>query len=384
MNTFEATTLDIYDDRGLLLKELCPNPSEIPDFVKTAEQVTQRDHSELFAVTLHENGKVLKKFATADAGNTWLSTLYFYGTHDRLPEEAQKVAAANLIKACENFDIAIPDFLFEVLGSDGGVEYESNLVDVTDKKPPMQKMAYYTAFDPASGEGDREEVVFAVERADGTKYYPLKDASSVKVASDYFERNHRNMVPRERREYAVKTAAVARKGLLPTSDSIQKYASEGYSPNLEGHLTTRYLHLVDANAGPEVKNRLVKMASLVDRVEPEDFAEALEQFDRETGLDSLWDRHVADPWYSTFAIEKVAKGAVAPPVTFDVGDNITVTEEDLKNMAVRGKQELAGYYGSEMANSFEKDPVAVFQSMPTPQKKILARLASSYTFGAGK
>lgn len=371
MRKFEATTLDFYDDGGKILKELVNNPQEIPDFVKVAQAVDQKSHSELFALALHEDGKVLKKFATADAGNTWLSTLYFYETHDRLPLEAQKVASANLIDACENFGIEIPEFLYEI--ADGPVE--GNFVDVTDKAPPMQKSASAV---------EREDVVYAIERSDGSKYYPLKDAKSVKVASEYFSENYRNMVPRERREYAVKVASVAKKAAMPLPDVLRKYASSSVSPNVEAHLTSRYLYLVDSDANPEIRNRLVKLASVRNSVQADDLASALEQFDRETGLDNLWDSLISDPYYSVFALEKVAKGAVEAPESFDLDDNTTVTTQELMWLGERGKKQMVHNFGWDVANAFEKDPVAIFKSMPTPQKKVIARMASSYSPVAGQ
>lgn len=373
MRKFEATTLDFYDDQGLLLRDLISDPTDVPDFVKTAEAVDQRAHPEMFALVLHEDGKLLKKFATADAGNTWLSTLYFHQTHQSLPEEAQKVASAHLIHALQNFDIDPPEFLFEILGEDLEVP-GSNVVDVTSARPPLRKVAH----------AETEDVVYAIERADGSKYYPLRDASSVKVAAEYFETNHKNFVPRERREYAVKVASVAARAKLPLPNSLKKYASQNYSANLEGHLTTRYLHLTDSNAPVEVRNRLIKLASLQNSVEPEDFAGALEAFDRDSGLDALWDREVADPWYSTFCLEKVAKGDVDAPDSFDLGDNISVTTQELQWLAERGKKQMVHNFGWEVANSYERDPVRIFESMPLPQKKIIARMASSYSPAAGQ
>lgn len=373
MRKFEATTLDFYDDRGELLKELVTDAADIPDFVKTAEAVNPRTHPEMFALVMHEDGKMLKKFATVDAGNTWLSTLYFYQTRENLPLEAQKVASSRLIEACENFGIEIPDFLFDILGDDAGT-ITSNVVDVTNASPPMQKVAAV----------EREEIEYAIERADGSQYFPLKDAKSVKTAAEYFEGNHRNMVPRERREYAVKVANVAKRGELPLPTELRKYASQGYSPNLEGHLTTRYLHLVNADAPQTHKDLLVKVAALQRSTPPEEFAEVLERFDVEVGLDALWDRDIADPYYSTFCLEKVAKGAVAAPTRFDLGDNTFVTEQELLWLAERGKKQMIENFGWDVANSFTKNPVAIFKSMPTPEKKVIGKMAMNYSPIAGQ
>ncbi|NIW87301.1 MAG: hypothetical protein GWN12_00605, partial [Thermoplasmata archaeon] len=126
MRAFQAGTYDIQDDGGQLLKEVVPDLDDVPDFVKTASAVDQESNSRLFALVMVDDGQVMKKFATADPGNTWLSTLYFAFTKDNLPEEAQKIAAANLIEACDYFDIEAPEMLWDVAGE----PTDTNIVDV--------------------------------------------------------------------------------------------------------------------------------------------------------------------------------------------------------------------------------------------------------------
>jgi len=361
MRKYEAATLDFYDDRGILLRELIEDPKDIPDFVKTAEAVDQNAHSELFALVLHEDGHLFKKFATADAGNTFLSTLYFSQTFDRLPEEAQKIAAVNLVQACEAFDIGVPDFLLDLLGEAEVGPIGSNIVDVSGRSPPMQKVAH-----------EDEPVEYAVVRPNGEKFYPLRDASSVKLASDFFAENHMRMVPKERRQFAVKVASLAKKGALPVSEPIKKYAGTDYGALVEGHLTTRYLHLVDAGANPTVTGVLTKLANLRSKLEPEDFAAVLEQFDIDQGLDALWDRGVADPWYSTFANEKRAEAALS--VGF-------ITRDELQKLAQRADQ-LHPFFQEEVITAFRDDPVVVFESMPLPMKQLIGRISEG-TLSAG-
>lgn len=361
MNSFDAGVYDIYDDGGLLLKRAVPDPEDIPDFVKTAAQVGPDGDRRLYALVMIDDGKVMKKFATADQGNTWLSTLYFALTRDNLPEEAQKVAAANLIEACDAHDIAAPDFLWDL--ADGPVE--SNIVDITGQKPPTKVAS-----------ADRENVEYAIERADGSKYYPLRDAKDASVAMEYFERESDNFVPRERREFAVKVASVARRGALPLTSKIASYSAEGWNPAIEGHLTTRYLHLTERDAPVEVKERLMKIAALRSEIGPNDFANVLEQFDVDEGLDALWDREVADPWYSTLGMSKTAKGDVKAPESFTEGD-ATVTREELELLAERNIQTVSNTFGDAFARAFQRDPMTQFKALPAPQRRLVARMASS-------
>lgn len=367
MSSYNAGIYDFYDDRGALLREVITEAGDLPDFVKTAQQVGHDGHRQLYALVMVDDGQVMQKFATADAGNTWLSTLYFALTKDNLPPEAQKVAAANLIEACEHFDIAAPDMLWDYADE----PVETNLVDVTGTRP-MAKVAHV----------EQEDVDYAIERADGSKYYPLRDATEVKTAMDYFERNVGEFVPRERREFAVKVAAKAAQGALPLSEKVAAYSGSGWNPAVEGHLTNRYVFLRDADAPMPARTQLMKLAQVRSSFNPEEFAEALESFDREFGLDAMWDRDLADPWFAVTgdypaSFEKVAKGSVPTPATYTVGE-VTVTQAEIENLANRGLNTLRSHFGGEFAAEFLKAPLKVFESMPLPQRKFMARLATTH------
>jgi hypothetical protein len=357
---YQAAILDLPDDEGRLLKTYVPDMETLPEFVKTASMPGQDSPSNLFALVLIDDGKVLKKYATADKGSTWLSALYFATNKDSLPEEAQKVAAAHLTAACEHYGLDVPAQISDISTE----SLKDNRVDVSSQEP-LHKVA-----------AQKEVVEYAIERADGSKHYPLDDAQSVAVASDYFDRNAGHFVPRERREFAVKVAAANEAG-IPLSPEIEKYASDGYSPNLVSHLEARYIHLVDAEAPNVYKKALVKLAAIKDTLNPDEFAETLERLDREMGLDAMWDRTLSDPYYSTFA--KVAKGESPKPTkTYTVGAE-SCTCAELEELAERRIESVRAHFGDSAASAFAKDPKAVFESMPMPQKKILCRMAAGST-----
>ena len=101
--------LDVYDDySGETLRSLYPSPADIPDGVKQAHRVTPEDMSSLpddvFALVLVNGTDKLRKYACIDEGNTALSVQYFLKHGHKLPVEAQKVAAANLVAACDWYD----------------------------------------------------------------------------------------------------------------------------------------------------------------------------------------------------------------------------------------------------------------------------------------
>ena len=97
--------LDVYDDfNGSVLRSLFSTSAEIPDLVKQAEALGPTDRAKLpdnvFALVLQNGEQQLRKYACTDPGNVVLSVLYFTKNAHKLPIEAQKTAAANLVTAC--------------------------------------------------------------------------------------------------------------------------------------------------------------------------------------------------------------------------------------------------------------------------------------------
>jgi hypothetical protein len=115
-----SLVLDFYDDKsGEILKQACPTPDNLPEEIKIAHFLSPEERQilrdEAYALILHNDGQQLRKFACVDAGNTILSTLYFLETKDRLPEEAVKVAAQNLMSFNQDFGLPIPEKLASLM-----------------------------------------------------------------------------------------------------------------------------------------------------------------------------------------------------------------------------------------------------------------------------
>lgn len=107
MKTLSGLVLDRYDDvDGALANE------RIAALEKTARRFThdelERLPDETFAVILEDSGQVFKKYSMADAGNLGLSIEYFMANGHKLPVEAQKVAAANLLRGCSWYGVEPP------------------------------------------------------------------------------------------------------------------------------------------------------------------------------------------------------------------------------------------------------------------------------------
>jgi len=111
--------LDVHDDvGGEVLKTFFPTLEDIPEVIKCAHALSPAEREGLpdddFALVLIDGDQKLRKFACIDAGNTQLAVLYFVANAHKLPEEAQKVAAANLATACSWYSIEVPEEIEKV------------------------------------------------------------------------------------------------------------------------------------------------------------------------------------------------------------------------------------------------------------------------------
>ncbi len=111
--------LDVYDDTaGRVASELFQDAGELPDVVKTAAalspDVARRVPDDLHALVLCEGDRTYRKYACVDGAHTWLHVRYFLKTGHKLPPEAQKTAARNLVKASQMYGLPVPDALEKV------------------------------------------------------------------------------------------------------------------------------------------------------------------------------------------------------------------------------------------------------------------------------
>lgn len=119
MEKLSGLLLDLYDDpSGEVMREAFPSQASVPDFIKSAHYLKEEDRRDLpddvFALVLRDGDVVLRKYACVDAGNTAASVEYFLRQGHKLPEEAQKTAARNLLVACEWYALSPPEELQKV------------------------------------------------------------------------------------------------------------------------------------------------------------------------------------------------------------------------------------------------------------------------------
>lgn len=352
MDKYAGVILDHYDDQGATLKTRFPSHEVLPEMIKSAEFV-DRDWvcDDQYALIMVDGPQVLKKFACNDGGVTATSVIYFMEHGHKLPELAQKTAAARLVEASIQYGLIPPTKLIEKAGA----FEQSNMVDVTGHRPTVKL---------ASPQPESDED-YAVCLPDGRRFYPIHDWDNLKMASNYWEQYEQSMEPGLRRQFAEKVAAKAEQLGYPLREKIAEAGAKTFATpeHLRMAVDMRKMAL-DEQAASLLDDLLDSRGNLG----PAKYASALRRFDVDNGLDQSWGTSVLDPYQSTYAREKVAK------VIWSEGVD-RVTDEELQNLANLYIGDLDELFSEHFVKGFERDPVGIFNSMPHPQKRILARLA---------
>lgn len=199
-------------------------------------------------------------------------------------------------------------------------------------------------------------------------HYPVDTYDQVKTASAYFEEHWKQFVARDRHTYCVKLAQKLASLGLPVSEEIERYGSTTYASDVAEQTNVRR-GLVAEEFHPSLDLLLEKRAG----VQPETFAEALNDFDHMTNLHFHWGAHVMDPWYTTFGPSQ-EKLASANWTYDEMGTRIH--EDNLKALATNGIHLVRHSFGGKFADEFQKSPKTFFEALPKPQKLVLARLAA--------
>lgn len=310
------------------------------------------DASELpdaaFALNLMTKmGSVVRKFAIKTADDTAMSLFYFDKTADRLPLPARKTAATFLKMACKGHKLSASMKVHQYADD----EIEDNMLKIAelDGVPP----------EPVQLSDDD----YALHTEDGRLMYPIDSPENVKRAAAYFSENLIQIPPAYRAQMAVKIATRAAQldARLRTEDidNLEQYASDHYGNILKIAMAERRDAL---QHDPSAVNLLDQLMEKRASMRPYPFAVALENFDRMTGLDTKWDGSIIDPYQS-------ALGGVKFASTVEINGQ-SIDENQLK--AVAAGDELAEKFGSDFATEFAVDPVTIFQSLPTPEKNLIA------------
>ncbi len=420
-----GVVLDFYDDVSGSLVKQARSAFEAPEdlaktldnfhFLSPEEREVLRDDA--YALVMQDEGTVFRKFACVDEGNTVLSTLYFMQNWEKLPTEAVKTAAANLMEHLCEFSLPVPNMLkmaaktgmsrsrdsakqpqqseeadwnqrtnlvsIQGGGDSGRVIPAASSMKTAEKKDKKkgEKVDFLEGFHKLNPEAKPKEkkagpvdvsgqsAELFVKRASAERTalggrFPLDAMADVQRAVSYFEENYKTIDPVEAHIFAVKTASRADELGIEISETMSRYGSTTYAEDVDAHMANRL-----AACAPEFTEVYEELREKRAHMEPIEFASLLSEADEMSGLKWVWGGDVADPFYATF-------GKTASAWSWQSRTGDFISEDDLKTLARNGRPLIHKHFSSDMTNAFIKDPIAIFDSLPDDSKIILARLAA--------
>lgn len=425
--------LDMYDD-PTTIAEIYPLLDALPEVVKTAGVLSSLEHASLpdgvFALVLHDSGERFRKYACIDAGHTVVNVEYFLKHAHKLPEVAQKVAAANLVKACGWYDLTPPESLQKIavglmqaanlaimgpslvkgtanqmsgnMAAVRALEGGGNVVTPRDsaallkgaeasgshlmpqqppgnlRAPSPRVAASTSAMKSASADlephvdvtGLNPHVLYekkAERFAVAGQFWPLDSYSQVKTAAAYFDTHVKQFDPATRREFCENLVKRASELGIPVGETARKYGSSTYASASEIKVAfDMRRQYLDERGQHMLDSLLEKQASLP----PDVFCEVLSGIDKEAQIDWLYGRQIVDPYFSTYGVEKTAESDSW------ISGNDYVSKQQIEEFGATGFSTIAASYGDDFAKEFTKDPWGVFSSLPVDQKRRFGRMAT--------
>lgn len=371
-----STVLDFYDDNSGHLMSKLATPAglaNVPMSVLAPDEHARLGDSEFGLIVLTKQAHVLRKFPVNDSGNAWLSAQYFQQTHDKMAFPARFVAAKFIKEACYAYGVPSSPRV-DAYAVRADEEIDSNVfVEGSESQWMLRKLAQREFIEKQASAVEMNAVInmpddhFAliVSGGDGevVRMYAMPDAAHVKVAAEYFDKYAMDLAPEYRHIFAVSVQRRAEETGVNLSNSkmLEKWASQSWNRNVHAHLEQRKSLLPRNQKACDI---LDKLAASIGDTDTSTMARALETFDTSTGLNRYYDRGLTDPYASV--MDKAGSGWSAEV------DGDTITEGDLRKITTSNK--IAGYMGREFAAAFAKDPIAIFESLPMPEKHLIKQI----------
>jgi hypothetical protein len=436
-NKYAGVTLDWYDDQGATLKAMFPSAALLPDFIKEADvRPMEKLGNEDFALVAIDSGNVMRKFACHDPGTTAMSVIYFMEHGDKLPDAAQKLAAANLVEACQRFDLAPPAAMMKVaklpsalrqavaggkIPPWSGAEFlfsspekryiidrtRAALIGQAAGSPAIRAKMLYNPTMEEVAKGGKWHRLRAKEQL---SHIPVKKASvvditgksprpKIKVATPMNDNDYAVVLPGGSRHYPIHTWDLVKKAEVYYQDEhgrMQPEIRRQYAVKLASRamsmgypLDPEILEAGAQNWAPKghlraaVEMRKVACQPGESRQFLDELLEKRASMEPETYAEVLRRFDVQnglDKGWDHLVLDPWAStfSAVktAEVVWEDGADR--VTDDELVNLSTNHLKRMRQVLTESMCKEFVKDPIGIFESMPMPQKRIISRLASDH------
>lgn len=306
--------------------------------VPSLDEIEKMPDDQFALILFHPHLGKLKKLAMTDKYITELNMEIFSDKLDEYPEEIVKVASSNFMKAAKFYKLTVPENIKKYASTD----VKTNWVNIAEIKAPRFTSIEKTASTAAFALG---------------KKYPINTPELVKKAVAYFAENSKRFSPTNAFEFAVNVKLAADKMKVNYVGSpIEKYANINageLSKNFKAAMLARKGYASEEDRG--AYDDLIKQASALGPVK---VAKVLEELDRATGVNRVWNTAVLDPIFTTFGSKDNRLVKVA---------SMEISSEDLKKLP-------DGLVDDATLHDLKGDEgLDVFQSLPTPVRTKLAR-----------
>lgn len=387
---------DFYDDPDGTILQTKLHSDQLNELLKhghiLSEDEIQGLPDRLFSVVILNNDSQLRKYARCDLPNTMISAIYFLENWRNLPAPAVKIAAANLLEACEWYDLEIPPQLRKLAinpltfgfaamaGKDiaaQGKQRKERLLSALGvpnpeakfQSPKLASTDLYVEVDSTTPTaGDWIDWDLAGVSGSSLKLASLQDFQrSVQTYID----DHWKWAPEQKVAFCrplLKWATeVGLQSELPLD--IRQYGNTKESE--AEYITTMLGAREECFANPQdYVDYLTKAAEAAEGCVGDELAAKLASVDRQFYLDQYWDESIPDPWRAVYGVIKLAEG---DEYVFAEGE-VRITGPELRRLAGHGRNELLKVFDEEMVNAFQSSPIAIFESLPLDHKRVIVRI----------
>lgn len=203
--------------------------------------------------------------------------------------------------------------------------------------------------------------------------YPLDNYLQVKEAARYFMDTWKFMQPADRHEYCGNLTKRASAMNIVTDPLIEKYGAATYAPeaDIQVCIEARRTNILDETH----QSVLDKLAHQRTNMLPEDFATALQEFDKVACLQQHYG-DIPDAFYTTFG-KTAAQGNKEDPKAAVVIGNEYITRRRLTEYLTNNVSSMKQRFGGDVAEEMAKDPEGIFNSLPRDQKLVIMRMANN-------
>jgi hypothetical protein len=230
-----------------------------------------------------------------------------------------------------------------------------------------------------AGDLTRAEPRQQVKQAEASRFalphrqsYPIDTTEQVKRAEAYFDTYAAEFELLDRRVFAQALVARGEELGMKVAGAALGYAGTAYGPYIDTELTARIRGF--EGTGHETVYELLQEKRA--EVSPLVMVQMLKEADQKTGADRSYGRPgvgLRDPYQAVYGIKEAKTDKVE---TYSWAEGTDYVSGMMLSSLASGAANLDDLFGKGFTKQFRNDPVAMFESLPDPQKVVLSRMAS--------